>query len=206
MTDHVDPPTEVRIDADDPFALAHVVCVMPLVVLRTRRTVIRPFRVTDAADVAEGVDEEVLRWIPLPQPYDESAALTWCAEQSHHVRLSGEGQSWAVCDPETDRFLATLGLTRTRWEHRVTEVGYWAAPHARGRGFVAEAARTVSEWALREVDFARVELRAAVGNTASQRVAEKAGFTREGVLRNADRHRGRQHDLVSWSLVPADLD
>jgi RimJ/RimL family protein N-acetyltransferase len=50
-----------------------------------------------------------------------------------------------------------------------------------------------------------LQLRAATGNAGSNRVAEKAGFTREGVARNAGTVHGGRVDLVVWSLVPGDL-
>ena len=63
----------------------------------------------------------------------------------------------------------------------------------------------LAQWVLREQGLERVELRAAPGNIGSQRAAERAGFTREGVLRNAGHvHEGRV-DLIVYSLVRADL-
>ena len=62
-----------------------------------------------------------------------------------------------------------------------------------------------ASWALREQGFERVELRAATGNLASQRVAEKAGFVREGVARNAGHVTHGRVDLVVYSLTRADL-
>ena len=60
-------------------------------------------------------------------------------------------------------------------------------------------------WALRETPVHRISLLAATGNTASQRVAAKAGFVREGVLRGAGHtHTGRV-DCVVYGLVPEDL-
>ena len=67
------------------------------------------------------------------------------------------------------------------------------------------AARARSQWAILEHGFERVELFAATGNTGSQRAAEKAGFVREGVARNACCvHEGRM-DMDMFSLVPDDL-
>ncbi|MDQ1629815.1 MAG: hypothetical protein QOI54_3559 [Actinomycetota bacterium] len=70
---------------------------------------------------------------------------------------------------------------------------------------MTEAARALAHWVLDQMGFARVELRIAPGNLASLRVAEKAGFRREGVARSAGIvHHGRV-DLVIFSLLPADL-
>ena len=57
---------------------------------------------------------------------------------------------------------------------------------------------------LRDQGFERLELRAATGNLASQRVAEKAGFTREGVLRNAGYVHDGRVDMVVYALVRGD--
>ena len=63
----------------------------------------------------------------------------------------------------------------------------------------------LSDWLLGEMAFERVELRIAPGNGASHRVAEKAGFTYEGLARNAGFTDSGRVDLAVYSLVPADL-
>jgi RimJ/RimL family protein N-acetyltransferase len=85
------------------------------------------------------------------------------------------------------------------------EVGYWAAAEARGRGFTTRALRLISRWAI-EAGAERVQLRADVRNTASLRVAEKAGFTREGTLRSAayNQRQGRRIDYAVYSLLPGE--
>ena len=63
-----------------------------------------------------------------------------------------------------------------------TAVGYWVAPWARNRGLATRAVETLSAWALGDGGFDRLELTTHPENTASQRVAEKAGFNREGLV------------------------
>jgi RimJ/RimL family protein N-acetyltransferase len=78
-------------------------------------------------------------------------------------------------------------------------------PWGRERGLAAEATRALAEWLLGKHGFERLELRAATGNTAPQRVAVKAGFTREGVLRNAGLIHAGRADLALYSKISADL-
>jgi RimJ/RimL family protein N-acetyltransferase len=76
---------------------------------------------------------------------------------------------------------------------------------ARGRGVATRALVLVARWALGEKRLGRFQLRADVENVASQRVAEKAGFVREGVLRSSLEHKGERRDVIMYSLVPEDL-
>ena len=56
-----------------------------------------------------------------------------------------------------------------------------------------------------QLGLGRVEILAATGNRASQRVAERAGFTREGVLRSYTDNKGERLDMIAYSLLPGDL-
>ncbi len=84
-------------------------------------------------------------------------------------------------------------------------VGYWLLPSARGMGAASRAVILLSRWALGPLGFARLELTCGPANTASQRVAQRSGFTREGILRDHLPQRGGRRDSVMWSLVASDL-
>jgi len=92
-----------------------------------------------------------------------------------------------------------IGL-RSEGDGRV-EVGYWVRREERGRKVASRALRLISAWALDGLGVARVQLHADVENVPSQRVAENAGFTREGVLRSWLEHRGERRDHVLYSLL-----
>ncbi|WP_346341942.1 GNAT family protein [Streptomyces sp. SID2563] len=173
--------------------------------LRTERLLLRPFDGSDIPDTqASCSDSLTQRWLPLPRPYTLEDATSWCTEVAPALRESGDGIHFAVTDSLTGRLMGTVGLKKTAWQARTSEVGYWISPWGRGKGIAAEATRAVAQWLLTEHQFQRLELRAATGNTASQKVAIGAGFQREGVLRNAGFiHTGRV-DLVLFSRVPDD--
>jgi RimJ/RimL family protein N-acetyltransferase len=85
-------------------------------------------------------------------------------------------------------------------------VGYWVAAEPRGRGVAPDALRALSRWAFEELGVGRVELVTDPENVASQRVAEKAGFQREAVLRSILICRdGSRRDGVMFSLLPGEL-
>jgi RimJ/RimL family protein N-acetyltransferase len=83
-----------------------------------------------------------------------------------------------------------LGLVSLRIAERdpgLAAVGYWLRPEARGRGAATVAVQLIARWAFDELGVERLELTTAPENVTSQRVAERAGFTREGVLRGLQR-------------------
>ena len=85
-------------------------------------------------------------------------------------------------------------------------IGYWVAAPARGQGVCTRALTLLSRWALTEPELRRLELITDPDNHASQRVAEKVGFRREGVLRSHLLHPdGRLRDSVMFSLLPGEL-
>jgi RimJ/RimL family protein N-acetyltransferase len=85
------------------------------------------------------------------------------------------------------------------------DLGYWLLAEARGRGLATRGVRLVSRWALEQPGVARLQLWTDPENRASQRVAERCGFQREGVLRAYGQVEGRRVDAVMYSLLPGDL-
>jgi RimJ/RimL family protein N-acetyltransferase len=86
----------------------------------------------------------------------------------------------------------------------VAELGYWVKAGARGRGVATRAVVLVARFAFDELGAARVQLVTEPDNVASQRVAEKAGFIREGTLRSFLSFKGRRRDAVMFSLLPGE--
>ena len=70
---------------------------------------------------------------------------------------------------------------------------------------MTHAVRLIAQWAFQELGVARLELTCGPDNRASQRVAERSGFTREGVLRSHLPFRGGRRDTVVFSLLPSEL-
>jgi RimJ/RimL family protein N-acetyltransferase len=147
--------------------------------LHTERLVLRPLRAEDALAIAEGcADPEVPRFIPhIPDDYGLSDAQAY-VEQVEGMDDDDPERVFAIADPENDKLIGLADI-------RVREggaLGYWLAPEARGRGLATEAARALVEWATQEHGVRKLTLTAHPDNTASQRVAEKAGFRRVGLV------------------------
>ncbi|NUP36643.1 MAG: GNAT family N-acetyltransferase [Streptomyces sp.] len=84
-------------------------------------------------------------------------------------------------------------------------VGILLWPHARGRGVGTEAQRLLVRYLFAHTPTARVEADTDIDNVAEQRALEKAGFTREGVLRASNFRDGRWRDSVLYGIVRDDL-
>jgi RimJ/RimL family protein N-acetyltransferase len=86
------------------------------------------------------------------------------------------------------------------------ELGYMVAPEAWGEGYCTDAVRTVSRYAFEERRLGKVGAAAYETNPGSQRVLEKAGFTREGTLRKEAFVGGERVDLVHFGLLAEEFE
>jgi RimJ/RimL family protein N-acetyltransferase len=149
-------------------------------------------------------DAEIARWTRVPAPYTRSDAEEYLARAEARREL-GDELALAIASSEDDRLLGSLSVRVASRENQRGELGYLVFSHARGRGVATRAVRLLARYAFQRLGLRRLEILAAVENEASQRVAEKAGFTREGVLRSYMDNRGTRLDMVSWSLLPDEL-
>lgn len=113
-------------------------------------------------------------------------------------------EAWfAICDAGDDEYLGEVAVRPEAYSRAIVE--YWLVAEGRGAGRAARAVRLASAWALTEGGIARLQLWTEPENAASQRVAARSGYRREGVLRKYDEIGGRRVDSVMFSLLPEDL-
>jgi RimJ/RimL family protein N-acetyltransferase len=174
--------------------------------LRDGSTALRPWRDSDLpALVAACQDPEIARWTRVPSPYGEADARLYL-QQRHDALHAGASAPYAVVDAAEDRqLLGSVSLMRFVWEHGRAEVGYWLAGEARGTGHAARAVRLISRWGFETLGLERIELLTATANAASQRVAERAGFGREALLRSYFAHNRSRYDMIAYGLLADDV-
>ncbi|HEY4099127.1 MAG TPA: GNAT family protein [Baekduia sp.] len=166
---------------------------------------LRTARLEDVpAIVAACQDPLIQRFTFVPDGYTEAHARDWVGSAPGE-RERGEALQLVIAGAAEDELLGTVGLLRFDAVHRTAEVGYWVAPSARGHGAAVRATRLLAPWALRTLGLARVTCEIDAENTASRRVAERAGFTFEGILRSAIEAKGRRWSVAVHSLLPEDL-
>ena len=146
------------------------------------------------AIVAACNDPEIGRWTTVPSPYTERDARAWL-ERCETAWTDGAAPLAVV-----ERASGELAAAITLWLHgRVGELGYWAAPRTAAAATCRGPCGSLCAWAFDELgcrECSSARSRA----TVSERVAEKCGFTREGVLRAWMEQRGERRDVTMWSL------
>lgn len=152
--------------------------------------VLRPLEERDLGAIERAAgDAEIRKWFDLhtrrPADYLAAKRAAW---------TEGTGASFAICDAtQPDTCLGHVFVERA--DDGGASIGYWLLEDGRGEGRATRAVRLAGSWALREMLLPRLQLRTHPENAASQRVAERAGFTRDGV----------RADAVVYSLLSHDV-
>lgn len=165
---------------------------------------LRRYQEQDAGCLLEAAREssaEVYPWLPWCHPVLTIEEVSdWIATQ---IRAWDAGTAFELAIwNETGRYLGGCGVNLVNPVHKVANLGYWVRSSDVGRGVASRAVTKAARWAFGHTDLHRLEILCSTANTASQRVAEKAGATREGILRSRLHLHGRQHDAVVYSIVP----
>jgi RimJ/RimL family protein N-acetyltransferase len=180
-----------------------VVTTEPGTILTVDELVLRPWRPADAAAVlAVCQDPEIARWVTIPQPFLAADADAFI-ENAQTMWRDGTGAAFAIVDGATDRLLGAV--TRFGPEGHQATFGLWLAPDARGRAVGSRSLRLVADWTFATTGAIRLDAFIMVGNEASNRMVERAGFEREGVLRAWDLHHdGVPVDCLVYARIRGD--
>lgn len=176
---------------------------LPAEPLRSGSTLLRPWRDADAAAITFACqDPEIVRWTRIPDRYSQADARAFLLFRYDGL-LAGTTAPFAIVST-ADRLLGSVSLIHLDWCHLRGEVGYWLAPAARGQGHATRAVQLICAWGFTSLGIERIALHAATENLASQRVAERCGFTREATLRAWYRGKQGQEDMVGFGLLRDD--
>ena len=165
--------------------------------------ILRPWRLSDApAVLAVCQDPEIARWVTIPQPFQPADADAFI-ENALSMWRDGTGAPFAIVDASDDRLLGAV--TRFGPDGHQATFGLWLAPDARGRGVGTKALRLAADWTFATTAAIRLDAYIMVGNEASNRMTERAGFRREGIARAWDvHHDGIPVDCVVYSRIRGD--
>ena len=167
---------------------------------------LRPWDDGDVDALVSGIngDPDISAWLELiPQPYTVAEARMWIGLSAAMWR-ERTGSPFALV--VGDEAVGGVGINWIDRDQGVGDIGYWLRRDARGHGYTTRGVVLVARWAF-EIGCERLQLRADEANEASQRVAERAGFRREGVQRAAryNPRLDRRMNFVVYSLLPGEL-
>ncbi|MET8768081.1 GNAT family N-acetyltransferase [Streptomyces sp. NPDC004658] len=155
---------------------------------------LRPWSPSDAAAVVRVFQDPAIQHWHLRRADSEDEAREWI-EQWRRGWENETACHWAVVDRGGDTLLGRVALHSVIMAGGQAEIAYWTAPRARGKGVCSRAVARVTNWALEHAGFHRLELGHSTANPASCRIAEKTGYSLEGVRRRALLHADGWHDM-----------
>ena len=169
--------------------------------LTTKRLILRPFRPADGPAVQRLAGERVIAstTCSIPHPYLDGVAELWISTHAGAF-AEGTGATLAITLRKTGELAGAIGVDvneKNDW----AEVGYWIGQPYWGRGYATEALRAMLPWAFETFDLNRIQACHFTRNPASGRVMQKAGMTREGILRQRVKKWGVFEDIAVYALL-----
>jgi RimJ/RimL family protein N-acetyltransferase len=148
-------------------------------------------------------EADIVRFTMVPTRPDRHFVANWIARYERGW-AEGSRAGFAIVDAAGDvvGFAAIFGLDEPGEEG---EIGYFVGPEARGRGIAGRAVALLTRWGFDGLGLERIELRIDAENAASARVAERAGYQLDGVLRSKHFKEGLRTNLGVWSRLRSDV-
>lgn len=170
----------------------------------TRRLLLRPFRRRDVGPLHEAIEvslADLQPWLPWVEGYDRGVAQRFIRESvaAWADRRAYDFTVRTLTDP--GRHIGNVSLWATSPQNKIGEVGYWIRSDETGKGYGAEATMRAVQIGFEEMRLHKIQLRIAVGNVRSERIAQSLAFALEGTLRDEVKVGDEWLDHTVWSLL-----
>ncbi len=165
-------------------------------------TELRLYEERHAQEVAELVDKnraylrQWLPWVDDSKTVEDSKAFI-----KHSLQQFANNEGFQLGIWYKGKLAGGIGYHPINWASRKVEIGYWLGESFQGKGLVTKACRTLIIYAFAELGLNKVEIRCATGNIRSCAIPERLGFTREGILRDAEWLYDHYVDLVVYGML-----
>jgi len=163
---------------------------------------LEPQHADDLFNLTEQNRSYLRRWLPA---CDVQNSLEDCRTS---IKVSLE--RWAENGGSTlgiwwqGHLAGVIGAGNIDWENRSAMIGYWLGESYQGKGLMTGACRTLVDYLFFELKLHRIEIRCAIGNDRSCGVPKRLGFSKEGVLRQAQAFDDQYFDLEVYGLLAED--
>jgi ribosomal-protein-alanine N-acetyltransferase len=173
-------------------------------ILKTERLILRAFELSDAKIVQRKAGDKAIAdtTVNIPHPYPDGAAEKWIS--THQPKFeSGELINYAITLRETGELIGAVGLViNKRFNH--AELGFWIEKDLWGKGYAAEAARALMDYAFNKFGLHRIFAQHMTRNPASGKVMKKLGMHEEGLLKGHILRSGKYEDVVVYGMLNDD--
>jgi ribosomal-protein-serine acetyltransferase len=159
---------------------------------------------SDARELHTAIEanrEHLARWMPWAADQTLASTLAFIARARRQL---GDNDGFQAVVVEAGRIVGVIGYHSVCWRDRSTSLGYWLTERAQGRGTMTLAVRSLMDHAFETWRLNRVEIRAGLENARSLAVAERLGFTQQGVSRAAELIGGRYIDQAVYAMLASD--
>ncbi len=167
-----------------------------------------PVKSSDADSLFKAVTEsinELIPWMPwCSKEYAFKESLSWCELRERFWKNRTE-YDFAIRDKSDDSFLGVCGINKINMQERFANLGYWVRTGKTCQGIATAAVPLLAGFGFENLRLNRLEIIVAESNSASRRVAEKAGAVREGLLRKRLIVHNKVFNAFMFSLVREDL-
>lgn len=143
--------------------------------------------------------EDVRRYTRVPSKPPAGFAAQWLARYEEGW-LDRSRAGFAI-ESHDGEFLGLGMYVQIEEEGQQGEIGYVVAPAARGRGVATRTLQLLTDWGFSQLGLKRIELWIDTTNSGSERVAERAGYVLEGVLRSCWFKEDIRRDFGIWSRL-----
>ncbi|MEW9677873.1 GNAT family N-acetyltransferase [Lentibacillus sp. L22] len=153
----------------------------------TERLLLRAPRIGDGAVVNEAIRESyesLHKWMKWADHIPEIEETEANARKHRANFLLRDSFAFYMLDKSSGEFIGTCSLVKVDWQVRLFEIGYWIRESASGQGYMSEAVDGLTQFAFRNIQANRIEIRCDTRNVASCRVAERCGYHLEAILKN----------------------
>lgn len=138
------------------------------------------------------------QWLPFASAQTRDSGLEFIRSTRAQLAENNGVQTAITVD---GAIVGVIGMHAVSWLNLSTSIGYWLGESFEGRGIMTAAVSAYLDYSFHELGLHRLELRAAVQNTRSRAVAERLGFTNEGVARSSERVGETTLDVVVYSML-----
>lgn len=175
-------------------------------VIETVRLVLRQITKDDADDLFKYLsDEKVMKYYGL-EPFNSIDEALKEIEWYHSIFEENSGIRWGITWKGSGKVIGSCGYLNKVPEHFRSDIGFELSQDFWRQGIASEALEAVIRYGFEQLNLQRIQALIEPPNISSQKLVERNGFMKEGLLRNYEYTCGKFDDLFMYSLIKQDFE